>query len=71
MVRQSQSLSEKDSHRVDLAYREHVGKRYDLSDAQFESFRHITGDRDVSLDMQVVVRVIQLQRMYGSILVIT
>ena len=48
MVRQAQALDEKATHPVDLGEREDVAKGYGLSENQIESFRHITGDRDIA-----------------------
>lgn len=48
MVRQAQALDEQASHQVDLGEREGVAKEYSLSKNQTESFRHITGDRDIA-----------------------
>lgn len=48
MVRQAQGMDEKATHQVDLGEREDVAKGYGLSENQIESFRHITGDRDIA-----------------------
>lgn len=48
MVRQAQSLAEKDAHDVDLSEREELILEYDLTANQAEAFRHVTGDRDMA-----------------------
>ncbi|KAF8818038.1 Ti-type conjugative transfer relaxase TraA [Rickettsia endosymbiont of Cardiosporidium cionae] len=48
MVRQAQELDNSAGHQVDLERRENIAGKYGLDKSQRESFRHITGDRDIA-----------------------
>ena len=48
MVRQAQALDNSALHQVDLRVRENIAVKYGLDKSQRESFRHITGDRDIA-----------------------